>query len=110
MTAGVILSLVIENGSYVVIFLACAYGAYVNLKQSKTVPGADILAIGFLIYGIYGMLAFAGPGFTGSFFSALAKVGVLDSTTTVYFISYAARLSIILVIIGLFRVARNVKA
>jgi hypothetical protein len=110
MTAGVILSLIIENASYVIIFLACAYGAYINFKQSKTMPGADILSIGFLLYGIYGMLAFAGPGFTGSYFSAFARVGVLDSATVMYFISYALRLCMILIIIGLFRLARNVKA
>jgi hypothetical protein len=69
-------------------------------------PGAGLLVIGFGLYGIYGLLAFTGPGFTGSFFRDYSKVGALDVENFVYFVIWALRAGMLLIIAGLYRMAR----
>lgn len=106
----VVVSLIIENASFVAILLLCLLGAYSSFKRYKTMPGADLLFLGFLLYGLYALLAFTGSGFTGSYFDDFSKLGKLSSLTYVYFVSFALRLGLIFVIVGLFRVARGMKA
>lgn len=103
-------ALIIENGSFIAMFLFCLFGIYVSSKYYKSVPGADLVLIGFLSYGIYALLAFTGPGFTGSYFMSFTQVSKLSSQTFVYFISFALRLGLILVIVGILRIARGLKA
>jgi len=103
-------ALIIENGSFILMFLFCLFGVYMSSKYYKSVPGADLVLIGFLCYGIYALLAFTGPGFTGSYFNDFSRVSTLSSQTFVYFISFALRLGLILVIIGILRIARGLKA
>lgn len=103
------LSRTIENISLVVLFLMCMYGAYVNYKHYKTLPGADLVSVGLLCYGIYGLLAFTGSGFNGSYFRDWSLIGRLDSLSFLYFLSWALRLGLILVIIGLYRIGRSLK-
>ena len=105
-----ILALLIENGSFVTILLICCIGAYTSFKHYKTLPGADLMFIGFMLYGLYGLLAFTGPGFTESYFSYFSKIGKLDSSSYVFFVSFTLRLGLILAIVGLFRIARGLKA
>ncbi len=104
------LSRTIENGLLVVLFLVCVYGAYVNYKHSKTVPGANLVFVGLLCFGIYGLLAFTCSGFNGSYFRDWSLVGRLNSGNFAYFLSWGLRLGLILVIIGLFRIGRSLKA
>jgi len=106
----VVLSLIIENGSFVAMLLLCLLGAYASFKHYKTLPGADLMFLGFLLYGLYALLAFTGSGFTGSYFDDFSKLGKLNSLTYIYFVSFALRLGLILVLVGLFRVARGLKA
>ena len=106
----VVLSLIIENGSFVAMLVMCLIGAYSSFKHYKTLPGADLMFLGFLLYGVYALLAFTGPGFTGSYFSDFSKLGKLNSLTYLYFVSFALRLGLVLVIIGFFRIARGLKA
>ncbi len=103
-------ALIIENGSFIIMFLFCLFGIYVSSKHYKSVPGADLVLIGFLSYGIYALLAFTGPGFTGSYFMGFTQVSTLSSQTFVYFISFALRLGLILVIVGILRIAGGLKA
>lgn len=105
-----VLSRTIENALLVALFLLCIYGAYVNYRHSKTLPGADLVFVGLLCYGMYGLLAFTGSGFNGSYFRDWSLVGRLNSATFVYFLSWGLRLGVILVIIGLYRMGRSLKA
>ena len=103
-------ALIIENGSFIAMFLFCLSAIYVSSKYYKSVPGADLVLVGFLFYGIYALLAFTGPGFTGSYFSDFSHTAKLNSQTFVYFISFALRLGLILVLVGILRIARGLKA
>ena len=105
-----ILTIVIENASFVIMFLLCACGIAASHKHSKTLPGADLLLIGFLIYAIYAMLGWAAAGFTGSFMTDISRTGNLNSVVFKYFLAYGLRLGLILVLVGIFRVARGLKA
>ncbi len=105
-----LVTLIIENGSYALIFLLCIYSAFTSYRTYTTTKGADLAAIGFLLYSIYALLAIAGPGFTGSYFRDFSKVGKVESASLVYFISFTMRLGLILLVIGLFRIGRNIKA
>ncbi len=103
------LSVIIENVLFVAMFLLCAFGAYFNYKQAKTLPGADMVALGLMMYGVYALLAFTGPGFTGSFFRDFAKVGRLNGDNFVYFVSFALRLGLIPIIVGLHKIAKGLR-
>ncbi|UCD57412.1 MAG: hypothetical protein JSV16_16675 [Candidatus Hydrogenedentota bacterium] len=105
----VVLSLIIENGSFVAIFLISLFGAYVSFKSYKTLPGADLVSVGFLLYAVYALLAFTGPGFTGSYFNDFSGIGRFDSSSLTHLISCTSRLGLILVVIGLFRIGRRLK-
>jgi len=106
----ILFSLIVENGAFIAIFIICLIGAYASFKQYKNLPGADLIFLGFLLYGVYSLLAFTGSGFTGSFFDDFSKVGKLNSLNYIYFVSFALRLGLVLVIVGFFRVARGLKA
>jgi hypothetical protein len=95
------LSVIIENVLYIAMFFVCFFGAYSNYKKANVLPGAGMVALGFVMYGTYALLACTGPGFTGSFFRDFSKLGVLNSDNFVYFISFALRLGIIPIIIGI---------
>lgn len=99
------LSLLIENAVYVAIFLFSVAAAYTITKHAKGVPGANLLVIGFFMYALYGILSFTGPGFTGSFFRDFSKVGMLNSQNFVYFVSFAMRFGMVLIIAGIYRLA-----
>lgn len=98
-----------ENVLFIAIFFVCLFGAYSNYKQAKTLPGADLVALGFVMYAIYGLLAFTGPGFTGSFFRDFSKVGQLNTDNFVYFLTFVLRLGLVPIIIGLRKIARSLK-
>ena len=102
-------ALIVENGSFIVMFLFCLFSVYLASKHYKTVPGVDLMLLGFLIYGIYALLAFTGPGFTGSYFDGFRGIGKLKSANAVYFISIVLRLGLILVMIGILRLGKNLK-
>ncbi len=105
-----IIVLLIEIASFMAIFLLCLYGAYASFKHSKTVPGVDLIFLGFLIYGLYALLAVTGGGFTESFFLIFSGIGTPNSSNFMYFLSCILRLGLIVVVIGLLRVGRNLKA
>ena len=79
----------------------------INYKSYKTRSGADLLMLGFLLYVAYAALALALPGMGGSFFHDLTMVEDLCSQTALHFLSLAARLGLVIVIIGLARVGRS---
>jgi hypothetical protein len=99
------LSLLVENAVYIATFLFSIAAAYAINKQAKGAPGANLLLIGFFMYALYGLLSFTGPGFTGSFFRDFSKVGVLNSQNFVYFVSFAMRFGMVLIIAGIYRLA-----
>lgn len=99
----------IEQIMYVVILLSCLYGVVVSYKSYKTLPGADLLMLGFLVYVAYTALAIALPGLGGSYFHDFTLVGDLSNETTMHFLSLAFRLGLVIVIIGLYRVGRHVQ-
>ena len=92
------------------IWVGIIFGAYASFKHYKSLPGADLMFIGFLLYGFYALLAFTGPGFTESYFSYFSKIGKLNSENYIFFVSFALRLGLVLVVIGLVRVARGLRA
>ncbi len=101
----------IENAAFIAIFLLCMYGAASCNKHSKTLPGADLLVLGFVIYGIYGMLGWAAAGFTGSFMEDYSRTTVVTDTASLRFIiACVLRLGLIILLIGLFKVARGHKS
>ncbi|RJP16191.1 MAG: hypothetical protein C4520_19485 [Candidatus Abyssobacteria bacterium SURF_5] len=100
-------SLIIENGSFLAIFLISIAAAYACNKRAKDVPGASLMMLGFLLYSVYGLLAISGPGFTGSFFRDFAKVGVLESASLIYFLGCASRVGMVLILAGMYAVAKN---
>jgi hypothetical protein len=106
----VILTTVIENATFIVISLLCLYGVLSVRKYTKTVPGADLLLVGFLLYAIYGVLAWAAAGFTGSFITDWSRTAVLDGDTFPHFLAYGLRLGLIVILVGIFRIARSLKA
>jgi hypothetical protein len=103
------LALVIENGAFLAIFLVCMLTAYTIYKRGQGLPGSELATVGFALYGMYGLLAFTGPGFTGSFFRDFSKVGSLNSMTYLYFITFALRAGMILIIAGIYRMARSAR-
>jgi hypothetical protein len=102
--------LIIENGMFLLTLLVCLYATIACLKFQKTVPGADLMAIGFMLYGIYALLAIVAPGFNGSFFEDFIFVAKLQRGTEMYFVALALRLGLILIVAGMFRVGRGLKA
>lgn len=106
----VVFTIVIENASFIAVFLFCLCGIAACYKHSKTLPGADLLLIGFLIYAIYSLLGWAVPGFNGSFITDWSRIGMLSSASFKHFLAYGLRLGLILIIIGIFKVARGLKA
>ena len=102
--------IILENASFVVIFLLCIFGISACYKHNKTLPGADLLLIGFLLYAMYGMLAWAVSGFNGSFITDWSRTAVLDGKTFAHFLAYGLRLGLILVLMGIFRIGRDLKA
>ncbi len=103
-------ALVVENGCFAVIALLCIYGLIACQKHTKTMAGADLLVVGLLFYCISALFALGATGFTGSFFDGFTRVGYLNNSSYMYFLSVAMRLGLILVIVGLFRVGRSLKA
>ncbi len=99
----------IEQLMYVVILLASLYGVVVSYKSYKTLAGADLLMLGFLLYVAYTALALALPGVRGSYFHDFTLVGNLDGTTAMHFVSLVFRLGLVFVIIGVARVGRRSK-
>jgi hypothetical protein len=106
----VILTTGIENASFIAIFLLCLYGAVSVRKHTKTIPGADLLLIGLLLYAAYAVLAWAVSGFTGSFLTDWSRTAVLDGSTFPHFLAYGLRLGLIVVLVGIFRIGRALKA
>ena len=103
------LSVIIENAIFIAIFLVCLFGAYFNYKRAKTLPGVGLVALGLMMYGIYALLAFTGPGFTGSFIRDFSKVGRLNTDNFVYFVSFALRLGLLPIVVGVYGIARSLK-
>ena len=101
--------IMIENASFVTIFLLCLYGAMSVRAHTKTVPGADLLLIGLLFYAAYAILAWTASGFTGSFITDWSRTAVLDGQTFKHFLAYGLRLGMILVLVGIFRLGRDSK-
>lgn len=104
-----VLTIVIENASFVAIFLVCIYGVAASQKHRSTLPGADLLLIGFLLYAMYGLLGWAAAGFNGSFITDYSRTAALGSVTAKYFITMTLRLGLILILVGIFRVAKGQK-
>lgn len=104
------LSLIIENGSFIAIFIICLYGAYSSYRRSTSMPGAQIIFFGFALYAIYGLLAFTVPGFNGSLLDSYARLGKPSVATIGFFVTIPLRLGMILVIVGLLRTGRSLKA
>lgn len=107
---GYTISLIIENGSFIAIFLISIALVYASSRKAKTVPGANLLMAGFLMYAMYGLLAVTGPGFTGSLFRDFSKIGVLVMANFVYFLSWGLRAGMVLIIIGIYRMARSLQS
>ncbi len=105
-----VFSAISESCLIVVISLLGLYALAISYKHSKTIPGADLLFLGFLLYAAYPLVALATVGFTESFFDNFTLVSAFDSDTYIYFVSYALRLGLILAIIGLFKIGRSLKA
>lgn len=103
------IKIVIENASFVAIFLLCLYGAMSVRAHIKTVPGADLLMIGLLLYAAYAMLAWTASGFNGSFITDWSRTAVLDGGTFKHFLAYGLRLGMILALVGIFRLGRESK-
>lgn len=108
MSVGV--ALVIENGCFAVIVLLCIYGLFVCRKHTKTIAGADLLVLGLLFYCTSALFAMGAIGFTGSFFDGFTRVIYLNNSSYMYFLSVVMRLGLILVIVGLLRMGRSLKA
>jgi hypothetical protein len=100
---------IVEQIMFVIVILACLYGLVASYKRYKTLAGADLMFLGFLLYGAYAALAIFLPGPGGSYFIDFTLVGELNSQTAVHFVSLAMRLGLILIIIGLFRIGRAAK-
>jgi hypothetical protein len=103
------ITLIIENGSFIAIFLLCIFGVAASYKHNKTLPGADLLLLGFLLYAIHGVLSWAVSGFTGSFIADWSQTAVLKGATFPHFLAYGLRIGLILILIGIFRIGRNLK-
>ena len=103
-------ALIIENVAFIAILVICLVSARASFKHHKTLPGADLMFLGFMLYLIYALLAITIPGFMGSYFYDFGHLGKLNTDTFVYFISCLLRLGLILVLIGLCRIGRNLKA
>ena len=97
----------VEQISYVLILLLCVYGVAKSYKCYKTTAGADLLLLGFLMYGAYTVLAILLPGIGGSFFHDFTMVATLSSQTAMYFLSLVFRLGLVFVMIGLLRIGRR---
>ncbi len=104
------LSYTIENGSYIVICILCSYGAYFLYKRAANTPGAYLISVGFIMYAVYGLLAFAVPGFNWSLLDAYAKLATPELSTIGYFVTVLLRLGLVLAIVGLFQLGRSLKA
>ena len=100
----------IENAVFIAIFLLCMYGAASCYRHSKTLPGADLLLLGFVVYGIYGMLGWAAAGFNGSFMEDYSRTGMVDMASIRYVLAVVLRLGLIILLVGIFRVARGHKS
>ena len=103
------ITVLIENASFIAIFLLCLYGVVSVRKHNKTVPGADLLLIGFLLYASYGMLCWTAPGFNGSFIADWSRTATLNGGTLMHFIAQALRLGLILIVVGMFKIGSGLK-
>ena len=101
--------IIIENASFIAIFLLCLYGAISVRKHAETVPGADLLLIGFLVYAGYGMLSWGAPGFVGSFIEDWTQTAGLGCKTALHFVAYGMRLSLLLILVGILKIGRGLK-
>jgi len=106
----VILATTIEICLIVVILLLGLCALAISYKHYKTIPGADLLFVGLLFYVAYPLAALGAAGFTQSFFDNFYMIGEISSVSYMFFVSYAARLGLILAIIGLFKIGRSLKA
>lgn len=108
MMGGVVAS-AIEEVAFAIVILICLYGMVMSYRRYKTLPGADLMLLGFLLYGAYALLAIFLPGWGGSYFNNFTLVGNLGKGTQLYFLSLALRLGLIFVLIGLYRIGRGMK-
>jgi hypothetical protein len=99
--------LILENVLYIAIFLLCMVGVVMSYKHNKTIPGADLLTLGFLVWGMSGLMAWATAGFNGSYILSYCHIGMIDGISAKFAIAYALRGGLILVIIGIFKMARG---
>ena len=100
----------IENAVFIAIFLVCMYGVASCYKHTKTLPGADLLLLGFLLYGIYAMLGWAAAGFNGSFMEDYSRTGMVDMVSIRYVLAYVLRLGLVVLLVGIFKMAKGQKS
>jgi hypothetical protein len=103
------IAIIIEDILFVLFLLLCLYGLISCYRHIKTVPGADLLVAGLLFVGISVLFALGASGFGASFFENFSRVGLLTGRSYMYFLGTVPRLGLILVIVGLFRMAKSVK-
>ncbi len=103
------LAALIENASFLTIFSLSLYGVLSVRKHTKTLPGADLLLVGFLFFSGYGMLCWTAPGFNGSFMADWSLTATLNGGTLMHFIALALRLGLILVVVGMLKIASGLK-
>ena len=102
-------NVIIENASFITIFLLCLYGVLLVRAHTKTVPGADLLLVGLLLYAGYALLSWSSPGFTGSFITDWTRIPALSGGSLLHFIAQALRFGLILIVIGVFKVGVGLK-
>jgi hypothetical protein len=103
------INVVIEDIAFVIILILCLYGLASCLRHTKTIPGADLVVIGLLFYGMSVVFSLGTTGFASGFFENFSRVSILDQHSYLYFLSILPRPALILVIVGLFRMAAAVK-
>jgi hypothetical protein len=103
------IAIAIEDIMFVALLLLCLYGLVSCYRHTKTVAGADLLVAGLLFYGISILFALGASGFGASYFENFSRVALLDQHSYMYFLGVVPRLGLILVIVGLFRMAGTVK-
>ena len=104
-----LIALIAENGSFIGISLISFFTAFSLRKKAQGVQGSGLVVAGFLLYGLYGLLAFTGPGFNGSFFRDFSKVAMLNSQTLIYFLGVASRIGMVFIFAGIYQMARSQK-
>ena len=104
------IAVAIEDAVFVITLLLCVYGLVSCYRHRKTVAGAETLIAGLMFYGISVLFALGATGFAAGFFENFSRVALLDQYSYMYFLGVLPRLGLILVFVGLFRMAEGVKA